>query len=117
MAREMRKSLRRPLRQLAWLAIGPSELHVCRLSDISASGARIDVQESVTLPDHFMLFLTNNGAARRACRVVWRNEQQIGVKFEPRLGGAENPAQESDPDGAPAPAESAPAESAATENA
>ena len=104
---EKRKTRRQSLRHTAWLAFGPGELHGCRLSDISQAGARIDVDEDMSLPDHFMLFLSNNGAARRACRVVWRNEQQIGVKFEPRLGSAEKTAQESNPDGAPAPAETA----------
>ena len=84
MTQEKRKARRQTLRHPAWLAFGPSELHGCKLSDVSASGARIDVEENVTLPDHFMLFLTNNGAARRACRGVWRNEQQIGVRVEPR---------------------------------
>jgi hypothetical protein len=40
----------------------------------------------MAFPDNFMLFLSNNGAVRRACRVVWRNERQIGVKFETALG-------------------------------
>ena len=86
---EKRKTRRQSLRHTAWLAFGPGELHGCRLSDISQAGARIDVDEDMSLPDHFMLFLSNNGAARRACRVVWRNDRQIGVKFEPRLGTAE----------------------------
>ncbi len=111
MTQEKRKARRRPLRHTAWVALGPGDLHDCKLSDISASGARIDVEESMTLPDHFMLFLTNNGATRRACRVAWRNEQQIGVKFEPRLGGAKQTTQKSKPDSAPAPTKSAPAES------
>lgn len=112
MSQEKRRARRRPLRHTAWLAVGPGELHDCKLSDISAAGARIDVEESVTLPDHFMLFLTNNGATRRACRVVWRNAQQIGVKFEPRLGGVEKTAQEPKSDSAAAPTENAPTESA-----
>jgi hypothetical protein len=86
---EKRETLRQSLRHTAWLAFGPGELHGCKLSDISQAGARIDVEEDVSLPDHFILFLPNNRAARRACRVVWRNERQIGVKFEPRLGTTE----------------------------
>ena len=112
MTQEKRKARRQTLRHVAWVAPGPGELHDCKLSDISASGARIDVEENMTLPDHFMLFLSHNGAARRACRVVWRNAKQIGVKFEPRLGSAEQTTQESKPDSAPVNTESAPAESA-----
>jgi PilZ domain len=108
---EKRKTRRQPLRRAAWLALGPGELRGCRLSDISAAGARIDVEADITLPDHFILFLSSNGAARRTCRVVWRDEQQIGVKFEPRLGTAEQTTQESNPDSDTAPTERAPAES------
>ena len=107
MTQEKRKTPRRPLQHDAWLALGPGELHDCKLSDVSAAGARIKVEESVTLPDHFMLFLSNNGAARRACRVVWRDAQQIGVKFEPRLGNAKKTTEESNPDSDTAPAERA----------
>jgi PilZ domain len=109
---EKRKSRRQPLRRPAWLALGPGEFRGCRLSDVSDAGARIDVEAGITLPDHFMLLLSSNGAARRACRVVWRDAQQIGVKFEPRLGGTEQATQESNPDSDTAPNESAPAKSA-----
>lgn len=109
---EKREPWRQSLRHSAWLAFGPGELHGCSLSGISQAGARIDVEEDVSLPDHFMLFLSNNGAARRAYRVVWRNERQIGVKLEPRLGTASRKRQVSNPNSNPTPTESAPAESA-----
>ncbi len=57
--------------------------HVCALHDISETGARLNVEGSETVPDHFILLLSANGAARRYCRVVWRQPRQIGVHFEP----------------------------------
>jgi hypothetical protein len=36
-----------------------------------------------------MLLLSGNGAARRACRVVWRQRKQIGVTFELPLPATE----------------------------
>jgi hypothetical protein len=73
------------MRYSAWLALEGDVLHGCAISDISETGARIDVEDSDTLPDTFVLLLSGNGAARRKCRVVWRQPRQIGVTFGPRL--------------------------------
>jgi len=80
--KDKRKSLRRPIRYAAWVVLEDKELHGCSLSDISTSGARLDIDDSKTIPDSFTLLLTSNGAARRHCRVVWRKPRQIGVTFE-----------------------------------
>ena len=58
------------------------------VSDVSDTGARIDVQDSKAIPDHFVLMLSSNGAARRFCRVMWRKPTQVGVKFERSLAEA-----------------------------
>ena len=83
--KDKRKARRRPLRRSAWVALGPNDLHGCKLFDVSEAGARIEVEDTTPIPDHFMLFLSNNGAARRPCQVVWRNSNQLGVKFEHHL--------------------------------
>lgn len=49
---------------------------------MSETGARIDVENAAQVPEHFVLLLSANGAARRVCRVVWRKAHQIGVSFE-----------------------------------
>jgi hypothetical protein len=46
------------------------------------------VQDSKAIPDHFVLMLSSNGAARRFCRVMWRKPTQVGVKFERSLADA-----------------------------
>jgi hypothetical protein len=53
----------------------------CAISDISISGARLNLKDDVELPDNFFLLLTPNGAARRRCRLVWRDGLMVGVKF------------------------------------
>lgn len=114
MINDKRNALRRPMRYTAWLALKAGQLHGCVLSDISDTGARIDVEDSTTVPDNFMLLLSNNGSARRKCRVVWRKPRQVGVKFGRRLADGERaslvPKLDTNTDGAKAPAE--PAESA-----
>ncbi|HZL31727.1 MAG TPA: PilZ domain-containing protein [Pseudolabrys sp.] len=83
--KDKREAVRRAMRYTAWLTLDGDELHGCALSDISDTGARIDVEDSDRLPDHFMLLLSGNGVARRKCRIVWRQPRQIGVTFERRL--------------------------------
>jgi hypothetical protein len=81
--------MRRPLRYAAWVAFDNEQTHGCTLSDVSDSGARLEVEDSSAVPDHFLLWLSGNGAARRKCRVVWRTPRQIGVAFEKRAVEAE----------------------------
>jgi hypothetical protein len=77
------------MRYTAWALLAADEKHGCVLSDISDAGARIDVEDSKKIPDQFFLLLSGNGKARRACHVIWRKPQQIGVHFERKLTGAE----------------------------
>lgn len=53
----------------------------CLISNISDSGARLELENDVELPDTFWLLLTPKGDARRHCRVVWREKAAVGVKF------------------------------------
>jgi hypothetical protein len=66
----------------ARLVLESGELCDCVLSDVSDRGARINVHDSEIIPDNFLLLLAGSGAARRKCRVIWREPQQVGVKFE-----------------------------------
>src|ERR1019366_3930684 len=110
MIKEKRQARRQPLRYTAWVAVTAEQRLGCVVSDISGTGARIDVQDSTTIPDHFVLLLSSNGAARRFCRVVWRKPTQMGVKFERSLADAANAtlAPKADAD-VPAPDAAAPA--------
>jgi PilZ domain len=115
MIKEKRQARRQPLRYTAWVALRAEQRHGYVVSDISDTGARIDVQDSKTIPDHFVLMLSSNGAARRFCRVTWRKPSQVGVKFERSLADAANAAlaPKADASAAPAPdAAAAPAEPA-----
>ncbi len=85
MRNDKRKSRRRPLKYSAWMALDNDKLHGCVLSDISDTGARLDVDDAKALPERFMLLLSGTGSARRSCRVIWRTEGQVGVAFERRL--------------------------------
>ena len=120
---EKRIARRQPLRYTAWVALTANQRLGCVVSDVSETGARIDVQDSESLPDHFVLMLSSNGAARRFCRLMWRKPNQVGVKFERSLADAANatlaPKPDADASAAPAPdaaANAAPTEPAAAES-
>ena len=104
--REKRGGRRQPLRYSAWLALDAGQRHDCMISNVSQSGARIEVRDSSAIPDHFVLMLTSTGAARRFCRVMWRKPNQIGVQFAPSLTeAAESPKPGASTDGVPPPDE------------
>ena len=53
----------------------------CAIADISETGARLVLEIDEELPQRFMLLLSSSGAARRICRVVWRDGMTVGVSF------------------------------------
>jgi hypothetical protein len=83
--KDKRKSKRRPVRYAARVEFKSGRTAGCFLSDVSDTGARLEVPYSDKVPDRFLLWLTSNGSARRTCRVVWRKPNQVGVTFERRL--------------------------------
>jgi hypothetical protein len=82
MKSDKRRSVRRPVECTAWIARQGEPLEACALADISDKGARLDVMDINTIPDEFMLFLSPRGNPRRWCRVAWRANSQLGVRFE-----------------------------------
>jgi hypothetical protein len=58
----------------------------CTMKDVSATGAKLEVVKTEApdqpiLPDEFTLLLSKSGNVRRQCRISWRSENAIGVKF------------------------------------
>lgn len=53
----------------------------CVIQDISETGAKLGLKDLVAIPDEFLLRLSGNRQATRHCRVVWRDEQAVGVRF------------------------------------
>ena len=87
--REMRSNKRhRVLQGARILRADGSVIGACRMIDISATGAKLEVKESETLPDYFILLLSHDGRLRRQCSIVWRSDTTVGVEFIPELPGA-----------------------------
>ncbi len=80
--RDGRGAKRTRRRNAAWIALGHGGTQIpCVLWDISDTGARLAAPRSKSLPIAFNLLLNKEGSARRVCRVVWRNDSQMGVQF------------------------------------
>ena len=53
----------------------------CTVKNISEIGAALEVVTPLYIPDRFTLFVLRDHLKRR-CRVIWRREKRIGVRFE-----------------------------------
>ena len=62
---------------------GGKAIGACHLCDVSASGARLSMAPRVMakLPEEFILVLAKQAKVHRWCRVVWRSEDELGVRF------------------------------------
>ena len=67
--REARKLLGQP----AWVTLeGGFAARPCVVKDLSASGAKITIDDSNTLPAKLRLAFTRDARTGHKCRVVWR---------------------------------------------
>jgi hypothetical protein len=79
---ELRKGPRLSFRYSASIIRGEDPAaQPCGIVDISASGARLLLEEPIDLPETFMLSFTPSGKVRRFCRLVWRDGTTLGVAF------------------------------------
>ena len=62
---------------------GGTGLQNCRMLDVSAFGAQLELENALTLPNKFMLLLSHDGSLRRQCVVVWRTRDAVGIEFNP----------------------------------
>jgi hypothetical protein len=78
--REKRRRRRVKTRRAAWINIDGNVKPVrCVLWDVSEDGARLAPAQAGKLPDLFTLILDKTTAHR--CRVMWRKDAQVGVRF------------------------------------
>ena len=52
----------------------------CAVHDISAGGAKLEIDGDIVIPDSFDLLMHNESGKQR-CHVVWRKQAWIGVAF------------------------------------
>jgi hypothetical protein len=81
---ERRKHPRAEVDETAYVSSGGASTR-CRVLNISAEGAAIDVPNAAYVPDRFQL-MTEKDRVIRSCRVVWIQQNRIGVTFEQETG-------------------------------
>jgi hypothetical protein len=82
MGKEARKSQRRIVRHPAMILNSDGSIFgECKMLDVSANGAKIQLQLAGQVPDEFILLLSKSGKVRRRCKVSRRTETEIGVQF------------------------------------
>lgn len=74
-----RSSLRQRVLKAGTIEFGGGAID-CTVRNISESGAALDVTSPLGIPERFTLVVSDG--MHRACRIVWRKEKRIGVKFE-----------------------------------
>jgi hypothetical protein len=77
---ERRKAPRADVDEPAYVASRGASTR-CRVVNISADGAAIEVPDPAFIPDRFQL-MTERDRVVRDCRVVWTRQNRIGVIFE-----------------------------------
>ena len=52
----------------------------CIIRNMSATGAALEVESPVGIPDNFTLLIKPE-LLKRDCRVAWRSAKRLGVRF------------------------------------
>jgi hypothetical protein len=79
LAEERRKSCRADVDETAYISISGSSTR-CKIANISEDGAALEVPDASYVPSFFQL-MTERDRTVRTCRVVWIQQNRIGVEF------------------------------------
>jgi hypothetical protein len=77
---DRRKHPRVEIDEPAYISAGGSSMR-CRLLNMSAEGAAVEVPNSAFVPSHFQLMIEKDRVIRH-CRVIWIKQNRIGVAFD-----------------------------------
>ncbi|MDQ9785856.1 PilZ domain-containing protein, partial [Serratia marcescens] len=75
-----RDSQRRRILKAGTISFGGGAI-TCTIRNLSATGAALEVTSPVGIPDTFTLVIEMEHL-KRDCRVVWRKEKRLGIRFE-----------------------------------
>ena len=59
------------------------QFYPCQVHDMTVTGARLILDHPMELPDTFTLQLTPAGQVVRPCYLIWQEDREAGVSFEP----------------------------------
>jgi hypothetical protein len=77
-----KRAARKSLRQPGWISFeGGFAARPCVVQDMSATGAKVTIDDPNTLPGKLRLALSRDARTGRNCEVVWRRGKSVGIKF------------------------------------
>lgn len=82
MALTKKRDARKSVHQSGWITLdGGFAARPCQVLDLSASGAKITVDDPSSVTARIRLGFSRDGRSGRPCDVVWRRGKTMGVKF------------------------------------
>jgi PilZ domain len=79
---EHRAVQRRRVLKAGTISLGGGGAISCTIRNLSETGAALEVESPVGIPDQLTLLVEAEHSSRH-CEVVWRKEKRIGVRFVP----------------------------------
>jgi hypothetical protein len=81
-AANKKREARKSVHQAGWITLdGGFAARRCMVHDLSASGAKITVEDASVLAGNLRLAFSRDAKTGRNCKVVWRRGKSFGVKF------------------------------------
>jgi PilZ domain len=77
---DRRRSLRHRTFKAGTIAFSRAGGFDCRVRNISAAGACLEVASQIGIPDDFVLVVESDHV-KQPCHVVWRTATRLGVEF------------------------------------
>ena len=82
MAVTKKRDIRRSVQQSGWITLdGGFAARPCNVQDLSASGAKLVVDDPTSVSNKMRLAFTRDARTGRLCEVVWRRGKTLGVRF------------------------------------
>jgi hypothetical protein len=77
-----KRPARKSLHQAGWITLeGGFAARQCVVKDMSATGAKVTIDDPNSLPAKLRLAFSRDARTGRPCEVVWRRGKSVGVKF------------------------------------
>ena len=77
-----KRDARRSVSQPGWITLeGGFAARPCVVQNMSATGAKITIDDPNALPAKLRLAFSRDARTGRPCEVVWRRGKSVGVKF------------------------------------
>jgi hypothetical protein len=79
---DKKRAARKSVSQAGWITLeGGFAARQCVVQDMSATGAKVTIDDSNSLPAKLRLAFSRDARTGRPCEVVWRCGKSVGVRF------------------------------------